>query len=238
MIEAIGVVVPAHNEQYLLPRCLDGLVRAAAAVRVGRARSGPPRVHIVVALDACSDASAVIAAENGVHTVTLAACNVGRARAAGVRKVLELERATPAERVWVCTTDADSVVPAHWLTSQLAMADAGTAAFAGTIEPDGWADHDPGVARLWNARYQRGPEHDHVHGANLGCNAAVYESVGGFSALTCDEDTTLLRALRGRSVLRLSDPAVITSTRRYGRAPGGFAAHLRGLRQDLEDLDR
>lgn len=226
MIESVGIVVPVHDEQGLLRRCLAGL---ATAVERLSACSPAPRTHVVVALDDCADASARIAHDAGVHTVSLAARNVGIARATGVRRVFELERGTTAGRVWLCTTDADSVVPAHWLTRQLSLAAAGAAAVVGTIEPDDWCDHEPWVAGRWASRYRQVPGHDHVHGANLGCNGAVYESVGGFPPHRSGEDAGLVRALEGHQVRRVNDPVVVTSARRHGRAPGGFAAYLRNL---------
>ncbi|MCW2929558.1 MAG: glycosyltransferase, partial [Actinomycetia bacterium] len=46
MIRSVGVIVPAHDEQRLLPSCLAALHRAA------RALGGTP-VHLVVVADAC-----------------------------------------------------------------------------------------------------------------------------------------------------------------------------------------
>ena len=57
MIRAVGVIVPAHDEQDLLPDCLASLGRA---VRALRARCGLP-VHVLVVADACRDLEAVSA---------------------------------------------------------------------------------------------------------------------------------------------------------------------------------
>ena len=51
MIKAIGVVVPAHNEEDLLPACLTAVRQAA------RVLAGMP-VHLVVVADACTDRTA------------------------------------------------------------------------------------------------------------------------------------------------------------------------------------
>ena len=70
---------------------------------------------------------------------------LGRARRAGVAAGLAVTSAgRPLERTWVASTDADSVVPAHWLTSQLAAADAGADLVLGTVRPDP-ADAPTGV---------------------------------------------------------------------------------------------
>ncbi|MGH3094504.1 MAG: glycosyltransferase [Streptosporangiales bacterium] len=47
MTSAVGVVVPAHDEEELLPRCLAALRKATANLA---ARPAPPRVHVVVVL--------------------------------------------------------------------------------------------------------------------------------------------------------------------------------------------
>ena len=52
-IEAVGVVVPAHNEETLLPACLMALQRAVSAV-------GVP-VQVLVVADTCTDQTAVTA---------------------------------------------------------------------------------------------------------------------------------------------------------------------------------
>lgn len=49
----IGVVVPAHNDEELLPGCLTALRCTAAAVDVP--------VHLLVVLDACTDRTAEVA---------------------------------------------------------------------------------------------------------------------------------------------------------------------------------
>ena len=58
MIEAVGVVVPAHDEEELLPACLAGLTEAAAMAVEDRPGL---RVRIVVAADACTDGTVAVA---------------------------------------------------------------------------------------------------------------------------------------------------------------------------------
>ena len=47
MIEAAGIVVPAHDEETLLPACLAALQQAV--------RSAGIPVHVLVAADSCTD---------------------------------------------------------------------------------------------------------------------------------------------------------------------------------------
>ena len=94
MIRAFGVVVPAHDEQNLLPSCLSSLRRAARAVR------GTP-VHLVVVADACRDQTARVALRGGAGVVLIGAGNVAAARAAGIREVLRRTGpSTPTTSGW------------------------------------------------------------------------------------------------------------------------------------------
>ncbi len=221
-IDVVGVVVPARNEELLLPACLDAIEVAAAAV--------PVPVHVVVALDRCSDASAaIVASYRSVHGVETDAGNVGAARGHGVEHVLRLAHGTPSDRVWLATTDADSVVPPDWLARQLALASYGWEVVVGTVVVDDWSDHPAETGPLWNASYRPVEHHPHVHGANLGCSAAAYLDAGGWSPLETDEDVALLAALAHRKVIRTAMLPVQTSARRDPRAAGGFGDTLREL---------
>jgi hypothetical protein len=64
-----------------------------------------------------------------------------------------------------------------------------------------------------------------IHGANLGFNAAQYLAAGGFLPLETGEDRALLQALVdvGASTYFDSSLRVLTSARRRGHAPHGFA---------------
>ncbi|HST66891.1 MAG TPA: glycosyl transferase family 2, partial [Mycobacteriales bacterium] len=92
MITAVGVVIPAHDEQRLLPHCLRS-VRAAAAHPDLRGIA----VHVVPVLDACSDDTGAVAP----GAIEIAARNVGVARAAGFAAVLAREAGRPATDLWL-----------------------------------------------------------------------------------------------------------------------------------------
>ena len=118
MIRSVGVIVPAHDEQDLLPACLASVRRAAQALR------GVP-VHVVVVADACRDRTVRVARRGGASVVSIDARSAGAARAAGAREVLRRTRQLDPASVWLATTDADSVVPSDWLVGQCALANAG-----------------------------------------------------------------------------------------------------------------
>lgn len=225
MIDALGVVVPAHDEQELVGRCLAALRHAARHPALG----GRP-VHIVTVLDDCSDDTGGVA---GASTVEVRHRNVGSARSAGFTEVLRREAGRDPRTVWLATTDADTVVPPDWLVRQLAIADAGWDVVAGTVAVADWSDQPEHVPRAFRACY--GPNgaggHPHVHGANLGLRAAAYLDVGGVPPLALAEDHALVRALGATSARLLSTGAVrvVTSARRESRALGGFSDLLRTL---------
>jgi glycosyltransferase involved in cell wall biosynthesis len=221
-VNRIAVVVPAHDEQDLLPACLASLRTAAAAVEVP--------VELVVVADDCRDATVALAEAHGAAVVNVAHRNVGRARAAGV--AYALRHGTGG--TWIACTDADTRVSPGWLRWQLGHARSGTGLLVGTVEVDDWSAWAPGLPARYEARYRLNVTrraHGHVHGANLGFTADAYRAAGGFPVLRTEEDRTFVRRARQAGIPVLTDPScpVLTSARAQGRAPEGFAAHLRTL---------
>ncbi len=214
----LAVVVPAHDEQALLPACLRRLAIAAEQV-------APVAVELIVVADACTDDTAARAAAAGATVVTIAARNVGRARAAGLHHAL---RAGPDD-LWLATTDADSRVPAGWLRWHLDHAAAGADLVAGTVVVDDWSAWPDDLA----ARYEQGyrATTGHAHGANLGVSARAYQAAGGFPPIRHSEDLALIDRVRraGGTIVTDARCPVVTSARRTARAPHGFAAHLAAL---------
>ncbi len=210
----IGVVVPAHQEERLLPACLASLAEAARHVR--------EPVRVLVVLDACTDGTAAVAAAAGVASLSVRARCVGVARAAGAAALL----AQGAR--WLASTDADTVVDPRWLAHQVAC---GAEAVCGVVEVEDWSPHPDGVRRAFAAAYVDRDGHRHVHGANLGVSAAAYLAVGGWPPLPTGEDRALVESLlaTGVGVRWSGGMRVTTSARRDPRAVGGFGDHLRGL---------
>ncbi len=222
---AVGVVIPAHDEQELLPACLRSVAEAIGRLDVP--------VAVVVALDRCTDRSAAIVAgfrATGlpVRSVVVPRPGVGAARAAGCRAVLA---DLGTDGAWLANTDADSEVPAHWLQAQLAHVRRGAEVVVGTVRVTEWSEQPAVVRDRFGAAYRPEAGHRHRHGANLGCTAQRYLAAGGFAELTCDEDVDLIERLEaiGSAMVWAADLPVVTSARRIGRATGGFADHLAGL---------
>lgn len=221
----IGVVVPVHNEEACLAACLEALARAATCPQLaGEA------VCIVIVLDACTDHSQRIVLRHAMQAdarwrldcIAIDARNVGAARAAGAR--LLLERGAR----WLAFTDADTCVAPDWLCSQLQLdADA----VCGTIAVDDWSPHE-GHALALRAHFARtytdADGHRHIHGANFGVCAQAYLRAGGFAPLACSEDVALVAALQasGARIAWSAAPRVTTSARRDAKARGGFGDTL------------
>jgi hypothetical protein len=224
VIRAIGLVVPAHDEESLIGGCVLALRRAARRLPADIA------VHLMTVADSCTDATASAALAAGAAVMAIQARNVGAARAAGMAEVLRRTRHLDPAQVWLATTDADTVVPSYWLTRQVQYANQGWDVVLGTVTVTDWAGQPPHLQARFTAHYAHGTgPHPHVHGANLGVRAAAYRAAGGFKALNTAEDHDLFSALSatGSRTLRADNICVDTSARRQARAPDGFS-HLLG----------
>lgn len=224
----VAVTIPARDEADRIAACLR-------SVRVAVAAAGLADTVVVVVADHCTDATAATARDLLGPAGVVVECrhrSVGRARAVAVTAALRRTAPTPLHRTWLATTDADTTVDPDWLAGQLACATSGAAAVAGVVRVDDLGDHAPEVGDRWRAAYRTsGPSHPHVHGANLGVRADAYLAVGGWPDTDTAEDHGLWDRLRraGWSTTASVDVRVTTSGRREGRAPAGFAAHLRSL---------
>jgi glycosyltransferase involved in cell wall biosynthesis len=104
----IAIVIPARDEQDLLPRCLHSVQEARLLL--------PSHItsDLIVVADQSTDETYSIAQaliqESGVVVEIEAGC-VGTARALGVK--CDLQRSNgPRDRCWLANTDADCEVPA------------------------------------------------------------------------------------------------------------------------------
>jgi hypothetical protein len=232
-VSSIGVVVPVHDEEELLPEALRALERAIAALP----RSVSCRVAVVV--DDCEDGSWAIArcwaARGGVLVIRRKWRNVGLARRTGFVGLMAGWPESEHGHLWLATTDGDSRVPADWLTVQLEAYASGADLWAGRVGVDCSNEGSASMQR-WAARYaaERAP----IHGASLGFTAGLYSRIGGFRPLPSGEDRDLhdRAAALGFRIAYDSRATVTTSSRRTGRAPYGFASVLeRVAQEELEE---
>ena len=263
-VEAVGVVIPARDEQDRIGACLAGVRRALAALPDGVA------VAVAVVLDRCRDATPDLVAalladwpQAVAVPVTGEAAplrcvapgvtalprrprgtGVGALRDLGVRRVLHRLAAHPAEGTWLLSTDADTTVPPDWALAHLRLAAGGAHAVAGMADLVGVEHLAADALRHYRAIVERGlhgDTHRHVYGANLGVRADAYLAVGGFPPDGPGEDHGLWRRLgvAGYSLAQPTGVRVRTSARLHGRADDGLAGLLRSLhRTEAHRRDR
>ncbi len=234
----IIVAIPAHDEELLLPGCLD---HVAAAVTRARAIGAVDRVIVAVAAHRCRDRTAQVArarltdAEPTVEWIVVedrTSTTVAEVRRTAVDAAVPL--LGQSSSVWLFSTDADSLVPVDWISSSLAVATLdGADAVAGLVELLDW--NPPARARLaYELLVTRGIHsagHDHAYGANLAVRLDAYRTVGGFTPRLHGEDHDLLRRLRAARfrVATPLFPRVSTSGREDSRCTDGLGSLLRRL---------
>ena len=123
----VCILIPARNEEQLLPRCLHSVVQACSVL--------PQNVtyDVVVVVDSSTDSTRTIAQSLlPGHGIVLSAevGIVGKARAIAAATALKRHKG-PAERCWLANTDADCCVPGSWLVDHLSFAVEGIEAIAG-----------------------------------------------------------------------------------------------------------
>ncbi len=228
----LSVVIPAQNEAELLGECLDAVLAAVSGVRIP--------IAVVLVAHRCTDDTERIAQERfsrltGLTEGTvlrLGTGSVAHARAVGSMAALYLLAAhgVPFDGTWLLSTDADSRVPADWLSRYRRHTRTGAAAVTGLVRVSGWEDGGGSVPDSAQEAYNHllrttGP---HVYAANLGVRADAYLDVGGWPDQVPGEEHALLAALRDRGLAVVSAPEIVvdTSGRESARAPGGLGSLL------------
>ena len=211
----ISLVIPAFNEERLLPQSLAAISAASSAFAAAGWTT-----ELIVCDNNSTDRTAEIAAAAGAIVVFEPINQIGRARNAG---------ASRATGDWLLFVDADSF-PTHELFADVvAVIGSGTCVAGGsTVRADleGLA-YDAGVG-WWNflSRTLKW-----AAGSFIFCETAVFREIGGFTArLYVAEEIDLFRRLkrlarrRHRSIVILHRHPLLTSARK---------AHLYSLREML-----
>lgn len=226
-ISRVEVVVPARDEQQHIAACLGSLRDSAELLSAERSAVS---CGVTVVLDRCTDETGKIAADFGARVLRCDAGRVGTARRIGCADAINraATAGVDATALWIAGTDADSRVPATWLSTQIAMADTGVDAVIGTVVP---ADISPQLYQRWLHHHALVEGHHHVHGANLGVRAAVYLCAGGFGDAETGEDVALVQRIRAVTTRWVAThrTTVLTAGRTESRVTGGFASYLAGL---------
>lgn len=224
-ITAVGIVVPARDEEVDIGNCLDS-VRACLPTSVDTA--------VCVVLDRCTDDTARHVPDSVDTVPNTAPLSIGAVRDLGMRHLINRLRVHPTDRIWLLNTDADTVVGPSWVDDHLCHARAGAHAVAGLADLADPSSLSASALEGYNAlladtMHRTG--HGHVYGANLGIRADCYEAVGGFPDVAFGEDHALVAALRDKQyrLVTALDGRVRTSARTDGRSAHGLASLLRSI---------
>ena len=242
------VAIPAKNEAMRLPACLVALDEAAA-------RSALP-VRVLVFANDCEDETATVAERVAAACGRLevrveeACLPTDQAHAGGARRrCVDLARAVPgAANPLLLTTDADARLDTNAFARMESAFSRGASVVLAKLEcvPDPFdpvpqAALDWGTpAVLWRHAVRQlaetmrlgvqpdPPCHDDYGGAGIATTLDAYEALGGFPAVTCEEDLAFVRAAdaAGLNVDRRSGASVHVLARARGRAVGGMATAL------------
>ena len=211
----ISIVVPAFNEERLLPASLQSITAASVAFADAGWAS-----ELIVCDNNSTDRTAEIAAAAGARVVFEPVNQISRARNAG---------ATAATGEWLLFVDADSY-PTRELCADVVTAIADSRCVAGgstvRVELKG-IQYDAAIGG-WN-RLSRAL--NWAAGSFIFCETAAFREVGGFTdKLYAAEEIDLFRRLkrfalgRGRSIVILHRHPLLTSHRK---------AHLYTVREML-----
>lgn len=195
----VSFVIPAHNEEELLPRTLRSI--RAAAEASGR------EFEVIVADDASTDSTAAVARSHGARVVPIERRQIAAARNAGAR-------ASRGDALLF--VDADTALPAPTLAEALRALDSGAAGGVSSVRFDGWI---PLYARivlgltLVMFRVLRVGG-----GCFVFCRRDAFERTGGWDeTVFAGEEITMCRALHrvgGWSRFVVLRRAVVTSGRK------------------------
>jgi len=198
----LSLIIPAHNEEAVLPATLDALRGAARTV-------GEP-FEIIVVDDSSTDATAAIGRAAGAHVVRLEKRQIAAARNAG---------AHASHGEWLVFVDADTLVPPATLAAAVAALRGASVGGGARVRLE---RHAPRWARaLWSVVILR-----LYAGAGLaaGCFLFVrrdaFDSAGGFDErYFASEEVHLSRALARQGRFVVLRETVITSARKFRMFP-------------------
>ncbi|TBH20987.1 glycosyltransferase [Thermus thermamylovorans] len=212
----ISVVIPARNEEALLPQCLEAVL--------GQSLSP---LEVIVVDNASTDRTGEVAAAFGVRVVHCGKRGVAHARQAGL---------LAARGEWVAMTDADSRPTPTWLQALARRAEGAVALYGPLrfygVSPWEAALSEWGYRAFLNLVALLG--RPNLAGANMMVRKEAALKVGGFPEVEAREDVLLGWRLKGLGPVRyVPEARVLTSARRLKGGWGRFL--LRQARNLLGD---
>ena len=200
-----SMVIPAYNEEQLLPRLLDSIDTARAHYAGGAAQ-----VEVIVADNASTDATARLARTRGCRVVTVPKRMIAAARNGG---------AAAASGEILCFIDADSVI--HPRTFDVIETTLGSGRFVGGatgVTMDRWS---VGIVVTWMFMIPM----VWIAGMDTGvvfCRRIDFEAVGGYpeDRLFAEDVAFLLRLRRlgrdrGQHLARATAVKAVASARKF-----------------------
>lgn len=206
---AFSVVIPAHNEEQYIGRCLAAVKKAAEAVR-------PCQTEIIVVANRCTDRTAEIAAEYGAVVLRNDDKCISSIRNTGVRA---------AKGSIIATVDADTLMPESTLREIRSMLCTGRY-IGGGANPK-FDRMSPGIFCsamyvAWNLLPLMLREHAYLSGALFWFRKSDFERVGGFDeTLVSLEDMDFARRMHllggadGKRWGTLKQSRPVTSSRKF-----------------------
>lgn len=207
MNPTISLVIPAHNEETLLPRLLETVATARTSYH-----RGPDAVEVIVADNASSDATAAVAERFGCTVVFVAERRIASARNGG---------AAAARGSVLAFVDADSRIhPATFAAIDRALDDCRWVAGATGVRLERWSlgiavTYAIMIPWVWALRMDTGV---------VFCRRDDFEAVGGYDERRLfGEDVQFLWDLRrlgrgrGQRLVRLRGVKAIASMRKFDR---------------------
>ncbi|HZZ91925.1 MAG TPA: glycosyltransferase [Usitatibacter sp.] len=189
-------MIPAYNEERFVGRAIASIHGAARALALG--------YEIVVADDASTDATALVAAAAGARVVAVSCRQIAATRNAGAR-VARGER--------LVFVDADTEVDARVLRAAVAALDAGAVGGgAGVRFPRGtpWWASAMAAFTVWFMRHTL-----LAAGCFVFCTRSAFDAAGGFDERYYGaEEWVLSNALKRHGRFVVLDEAVLTSERK------------------------
>ncbi len=214
------VAIPVRNEEERLPSLIRALGDQSWLAIRGR------RLHVVLVLNNCDDASAKVATREAAYHSNLFLdlieahfspehAHVGSARRLAMERALQMS--SDPMRCVLLTTDADSVPTPTWIDANLRAIEAGADIVGGRIAGNEVEEASLGPGFLRRASrearyadlidrlatltdplpYDPWPRHSDHTGASLAVRANVYAAVGGMPALPFREDLAFVSRVRG-----------------------------------------
>ena len=201
----VSIIVPAFNEERLLPDTLQSIASAAGAFDQAGWSS-----ELIVCDNNSTDRTAQIAAAAGARVVFEPVNQISRARNAG---------AAIATGDWVLFVDADSHPSAPLFADVVRAIQSGDCIAGGsTVAVDSTLRSARFAASAWN-RLSRSTRW--LAGSFIFCDTAVFRRIGGFSQrLYAAEEIDLSRRLKrlarrdGRRIVVLHRHPLVTSARK------------------------